>query len=108
MLFYLIIRRPPRSTRTNTLFPYTTLFRSVGILAQPQRCSRSRRPQRAADRLRPARLGRGVAARPLRLRARRLPARAGGAGRREVDALTHGPRPAGVPSSGGAISAERL
>src|SRR3546814_18861328 len=24
----LIIRRPPRSTRTNTLFPYTTLFRS--------------------------------------------------------------------------------
>src|SRR3546814_9317115 len=25
-----MIRRPPRSTRTNTLFPYTTLFRSVG------------------------------------------------------------------------------
>src|SRR3546814_5367246 len=24
-----MIRRPPRSTRTNTLFPYTTLFRSV-------------------------------------------------------------------------------
>src|SRR3546814_17079437 len=24
-------RRPPRSTRTDTLFPYTTLFRSVGI-----------------------------------------------------------------------------
>src|SRR3546814_19511267 len=26
---FLIIRRPPRSTRTDTLFPYTTLFRSV-------------------------------------------------------------------------------
>src|SRR3546814_20948719 len=26
--FCLIIRRPPRSTRTDTLFPYTTLFRS--------------------------------------------------------------------------------
>src|SRR3546814_10041401 len=25
-----MIRRPPRSTRTDTLFPYTTLFRSVG------------------------------------------------------------------------------
>src|SRR3546814_9914215 len=28
MFFFLIIRRPPRSTRTDTLFPYTTLFRS--------------------------------------------------------------------------------
>src|SRR3546814_11105618 len=26
---FLMIRRPPRSTRTDTLFPYTTLFRSV-------------------------------------------------------------------------------
>src|SRR3546814_2613560 len=26
-----MIRRPPRSTRTDTLFPYTTLFRSVGV-----------------------------------------------------------------------------
>src|SRR3546814_1396977 len=26
--FFLTIRRPPRSTRTDTLFPYTTLFRS--------------------------------------------------------------------------------
>src|SRR3546814_19734758 len=25
-----MIRRPPRSTRTDTLFPYTTLFRSLG------------------------------------------------------------------------------
>src|SRR3546814_4904746 len=28
--FFLMIRRPPRSTRTDTLFPYTTLFRSFG------------------------------------------------------------------------------
>src|SRR3546814_2836481 len=27
--FFLMIRRPPRSTRTDTLFPYTTLFRSA-------------------------------------------------------------------------------
>src|SRR3546814_20621832 len=34
--FFLMIRRPPRSTRTDTLFPYTTLFRSL--------CPRRRRP----------------------------------------------------------------
>src|SRR3546814_15548435 len=27
-----MIRRPPRSTRTDTLFPYTTLFRSGGVI----------------------------------------------------------------------------
>src|SRR3546814_13135438 len=35
--FFLMIRRPPRSTRTDTLFPYTTLFRSMlrlGLLAR--------------------------------------------------------------------------
>src|SRR3546814_18217179 len=32
-VFFLMIRRPPRSTRTDTLFPYTTLFRSVGLVA---------------------------------------------------------------------------
>src|SRR3546814_12710360 len=30
-----MIRRPPRSTRTDTLFPYTTLFRSVGGNGNP-------------------------------------------------------------------------
>src|SRR3546814_2502344 len=30
--FFLMIRRPPRSTRTDTLFPYTTLFRSASNL----------------------------------------------------------------------------
>src|SRR3546814_11101756 len=30
-VFFLMILRPPRSTRTDTLFPYTTLFRSTGL-----------------------------------------------------------------------------
>src|SRR3546814_11732875 len=29
VIFFLMRRRPPRSTRTDTLFPYTTLFRSA-------------------------------------------------------------------------------
>src|SRR3546814_9876269 len=29
LCFFVMIRRPPRSTRTDTLFPYTTLFRSI-------------------------------------------------------------------------------
>src|SRR3546814_10925870 len=33
--FFLMIRRPPRSTRTDTLFPYTTLFRSPGGRGRP-------------------------------------------------------------------------
>src|SRR3546814_8741655 len=44
-----MIRRPPRSTRTDTLFPYTTLFRSVppsGARAQTTAC----RPCCLADR----------------------------------------------------------
>src|SRR3546814_14636848 len=32
MFFFLIIRRPPSSTRTDTLFPYTTLFRAARCL----------------------------------------------------------------------------
>src|SRR3546814_13503901 len=31
LFFFLMIRRPPRSTRTDTLFPYTTLFRSASL-----------------------------------------------------------------------------
>src|SRR3546814_17750416 len=30
-VFFLMLRRPPRSTRTDTLFPYTTLFRSLRL-----------------------------------------------------------------------------
>src|SRR3546814_11046983 len=37
-LFFLMIRRPPRSTRTDTPFPYTTLFRSGTVACM---CHRS-------------------------------------------------------------------
>src|SRR3546814_11073661 len=53
-----MIRRPPRSTRTDTLFPYTTLFRSaegVGGQALDQPAALD-----AADRRAPAELGEGV------------------------------------------------
>src|SRR3546814_8932785 len=39
--FFLMIRRPPRSTRTDTLFPYTTLFRSPPLLQSQARENRS-------------------------------------------------------------------
>src|SRR3546814_17581019 len=48
MVFFLMIRRPPRSTRTDTLFPYTTLFRSKLRQLGPGRQDRAR--QRAGDR----------------------------------------------------------
>src|SRR3546814_14320291 len=34
-----MMRRPPRSTRTDTLFPYTTLFRSIGGYGSGSYCS---------------------------------------------------------------------
>src|SRR3546814_20036250 len=37
---FLMIRRPPRSTRTYTLFPYTTLFRSPSLGARSSRAYR--------------------------------------------------------------------
>src|SRR3546814_8068739 len=45
-LFFLMIRRPPRSTRTDTLFPYTTLFRSPSRLCSARLAQRvfRRRP----------------------------------------------------------------
>src|SRR3546814_13229823 len=39
LFFFLMIRRPPRSTRTDTLFPYTTRFRSPARVTKLQRCS---------------------------------------------------------------------
>src|SRR3546814_11725981 len=33
-VFFLMIRRPPSSTRTDTLFPYTTLFRSRALITE--------------------------------------------------------------------------
>src|SRR3546814_3662791 len=38
--FFLMIRRPPRSTRTDTLFPYTTLFRSADACRLPREAHR--------------------------------------------------------------------
>src|SRR3546814_14919020 len=37
LLFVLMLRRPPRSTRTDTLFPYTTLFRSATTIPRVTR-----------------------------------------------------------------------
>src|SRR3546814_1319414 len=42
-----MIRRPPRSTCTDTLFPYTTLFRSAGSGAGWPRCDADARYRRA-------------------------------------------------------------
>src|SRR3546814_8969048 len=44
LFFFLIIRRPPRSTRTDTLFPYTTLFRSVATSTSANRPGARRPP----------------------------------------------------------------
>src|SRR3546814_9834397 len=43
-IFCLMIRRPPRSTRTDTLFPYTTLFRSENFIAGMRMASEMIRP----------------------------------------------------------------
>src|SRR3546814_12426395 len=43
--FFLMIRRPPRSTRTDTLFPYTTLFRSGRNSVRSSRAARNHPPR---------------------------------------------------------------
>src|SRR3546814_960550 len=52
LFFFLMIRRPPRSTRTDTLFPYTTLFRSAGPAQRVQPLLR--RPRGGGDARQPA------------------------------------------------------
>src|SRR3546814_11979872 len=58
-----MIRRPPRSTRTDTLFPYTTLFRSVGLLGRDlppdQQAHQHRNQCHRQDRRRGHRIGFG-------------------------------------------------
>src|SRR3546814_14238466 len=56
VFFFLMILRPPRSTRTDTLFPYTTLFRSFGgrigafsVADDGSIAIAGSRPDRAAD-----------------------------------------------------------
>src|SRR3546814_12899368 len=48
--FFLMIRRPPRSTRTETLFPYTTLFRSRRERKRPRKTGGEQGLQPAGDR----------------------------------------------------------
>src|SRR3546814_17572315 len=48
-LFFLMRRRPPRSTRTDTLLPYTTLFRSNQLQLRFRLNPRTERTGRAAD-----------------------------------------------------------
>src|SRR3546814_13773293 len=68
LFFFLMIRRPPRSTRTDTLIPYTTLFRSgrrrPGRRPASSRRARSASPVRGESR-RPA--GNRRAGRPVLL-----------------------------------------
>src|SRR3546814_3309499 len=55
-----MIRRPPRSTRTDTLFPYTTLFRSTGFVLGNRTIETKKAPQG----------GRGAERAPVTARAR--------------------------------------
>src|SRR3546814_5654780 len=57
-MFLLMIRRPPRSTRTDTLFPYTTLFRSRRRHSSRQRRLPARRREDRAAIYRHGRLSR--------------------------------------------------
>src|SRR3546814_14192046 len=51
VVLFLMIRRPPRSTRTDTLFPYTTLFRSTLGLGVAERRRRPREPRNGTPEL---------------------------------------------------------
>src|SRR3546814_18560858 len=90
-----MIRRPPRSTRTDTLFPYTTLFRSV-VAHRGDRTIRCRQvdPARSTDRQQPRhpRTGDLAGDRPLHpLRAAPLPDRTGAAVRHPAPAAECAP-----------------
>src|SRR3546814_2907324 len=90
-VFFLMIRRPPRSTRTDTLFPYTTLFRS-GCAAPG--LFRGRAPAAGADAApgdRP-----GVRCRHHRRRASVL--RDGVHRRQSADAILRRTRPVAAPA----------
>src|SRR3546814_11560503 len=63
--FFLMIRRPPRSTRTDTLFPYTTLFRSSVKMPMLVMMAEHMRPLIAQEEL--CRLGFGLVVYPLSL-----------------------------------------
>src|SRR3546814_13193119 len=69
VFFLLMVRRPPRSTRTDTLFPYTTPFRSSGNpqCTAPTQC----RDPRCNSRPRPAAGGGSAAVTPNHVHGRR-------------------------------------
>src|SRR3546814_12229511 len=48
-VFFLMLQRPPRSTRTDTLFPYTTLFRSVNYDVRESIAAAERAAARSSD-----------------------------------------------------------
>src|SRR3546814_11483988 len=48
-MFFLMIRLPPRSTRTDTLLPYTTLFRSTSVKTLDSGCDMQRLQKQKAD-----------------------------------------------------------
>src|SRR2546429_5199175 len=103
--FFLMIRRPPRST----LFPYTTLFRSPGVLPQPherRRRDERQRPEierREGGRERGSRGERQRRAQRRELKSRQAVAacrpRSGGGVGRPPHVATPGPR--GAPPGGG-------
>src|SRR3546814_5797994 len=97
--FFLMIRRPPRSTRTDTLFPYTTLFRSHG--REPSR-DRGGRPlggqEGEAD-------GTGHVRQDRRLRGRAGRRRRAARRGRTAESLRDGVRRTAGGRGGGALSA---
>src|SRR3546814_19975932 len=56
LVFFLMIRLPPRSTRTDTLFPYTTLFRSKEGSAMARRVASTESVATSSIREKPASL----------------------------------------------------
>src|SRR3546814_17298357 len=91
VFFCLMIRRPPRSTRTDTLFPYTTLFRSPGAQGAPRRSPAVAQHLYPDARRRPTRSRGGAGA----------AAREGGHGRAHGGVAARRPRRQGRPVPGG-------
>src|SRR3546814_4671822 len=87
-----MLRRPPRSTRTATLFPYTTLFRSVARRYQDRDDARRRKRIRLCG---PRSVETGLEAADIRAR---LDFQGSGAARR--DQLSLGRRPLSDPRTG--------
>src|SRR3546814_18423064 len=100
VVFFLMLRRPPRSTRTDTLFPYTTLFRARVAVDHPHDAQFALPPHRAEAPFqqrtgsagggdRPA----GRTGGPRRSRARRASRTAGSDTRPPAADLLHPPHP---------------